>query len=141
EAGVGCGHTYLAPGSARGWRYGRLRQPAWKPPPGGARGYKRGDAARPNLLHADRFDVQQLTDAGHKLIDVERLLHELVGASVAEFLNLLLLDHAGDADDADIVHRRVAADEVADFLAIDIWEHDVENDQIGAEFLDHHAGA
>ena len=36
--------------------------------------------------------------------------------------------------------RLVAADPLADFLAVDVRKHDVQHDQVGMIFLDHHAG-
>ena len=49
-------------------------------------------------------------------------------------------DHAADADDFDVVQGRIAADPLADFLAVDIGKHDVEHDHVRMVFLDHHAG-
>ena len=44
------------------------------------------------------------------------------------------------ADDPHVVHRLVIADPLANFLAIDIRQHDVEHKQIGVIFLHHHPG-
>ena len=35
---------------------------------------------------------------------------------------------------------RVLADQVADFFAVDVRQHHVEHDDVGAIFFDHHAG-
>ncbi len=76
-----------------------------------------------------------------RALDIERLLDEVVRTGIAQLLNLVVFDHARDADDPHIVHRLVAAHEPADFDAVDIGQHHVEHDQIGPEFLDQHAGA
>ncbi len=86
-----------------------------------------------------RFNVEQLANPGEQRFDVEWFLEEVVRTGVAELLNFVFFDHAGDTDDSDIVHRGIAADKPADFDAVDIWEHDVEYDQVWPEFLDHHA--
>ena len=76
----------------------------------------------------------------HEPLDLERLVHEVVGAGRLQLADLVLFDHAGDADDANVVHALVAADPLADFLAVDVREHDVQHDQVGPVLLDHHAG-
>ena len=52
--------------------------------------------------------------------DLERLVHEVVGAGRLQLADLVFFDHAGDADDPHVVHALVAADPLADFLAVDV---------------------
>ena len=42
--------------------------------------------------------------------------------------------------DADVFERVVGPDAVADFLAVDVRQHDVQNDDVGAILFDQHAG-
>src|SRR5947209_4020384 len=66
-------------------------------------------------------------------------MQEIVGTGQAQILNLVLLDHAADAQDADILERVIGPDTMANFLAIDVRQHDVENDEVRPVFFDHHA--
>ena len=56
-----------------------------------------------------------------------------------KFLHLVVLDHARDADDPDIFHVLISPHAVADFPPVDIREHDVEDNQVWAVLLHHHA--
>src|ERR1044071_9235261 len=71
-----------------------------------------------------------------ELIDLEGLVQEIVGTGQAQVLDLVLFDHAADAQDADIFQGVVGPDAMAHFLAVDVRQHDVEHDQVGAVFLD-----
>ncbi len=57
-----------------------------------------------------------------------------------QLLDLVLLDHAADAEDPHVFQGGVGADAMADLLAVDVRQHDVEDDQVGPVLLDHHAG-
>jgi hypothetical protein len=93
------------------------------------------------LATRDGLYVEQLADPLDERFYIERLFEEVISASIAQLLNLFLFDHSGDANDPHIVHGSVAANQLANFLAVDVWQHDVENDQVRPKLLDHHAGA
>src|SRR5262249_10259282 len=86
-----------------------------------------------------RLDLQLPAHPVDELVDLEGLVQEVVGPRQAQLLDLVLLDHAADAEDADVLQGRVGADAVAHLLAVDVREHDVQDDQVGAVLLDHHA--
>src|SRR5947199_7438127 len=86
------------------------------------------------------LDLQQGAHAVDQLLDLERLVQEVVGPGQAQLLDLVLLDHAADAEDAHVFQGRVGADAVADLLAVDVGQHHVQHDQVGPVLLDHHAG-
>src|SRR5205085_6162064 len=44
-------------------------------------------------LSGRHFDVQKLADAIKQLVDLERLLHEVVGPGQLELIDLVLLNH------------------------------------------------
>ena len=66
-------------------------------------------------------------------------MQEVVGAGQFEFLDLVVLDHAADAQDAYILQAGVGANTMAYFLAVDVGKHDIQDDEVGTIFLDHHA--
>src|SRR5271166_6562693 len=75
-----------------------------------------------------RLDLQQAAHAVNQLLDVEGLVQEVVGSGQAQLLDLVLFDHAANAEDAHILQGRVGPDAVADFLAVDVGQHDVQDD-------------
>jgi hypothetical protein len=83
---------------------------------------------------------QQLADPLDQLLDVERLLHELVGAALEQVVDLVLVHHARHDDDLRVLERRVLADRLADHVAVDVRQHVVQDDQVGHELLRDHAG-
>src|SRR5258707_1257195 len=87
------------------------------------------------------FHIEQLANTPDECLNIERLFDEIVRARIAQLLDLVVFDHARDADHPHIVHRLIATHEPANFNAVDIREHDVEHDQIGPELFDQHAGA
>ena len=87
-----------------------------------------------------RLDLQQLAHPVDQLSISNGLCRKSSAAGQLQLLDLVLLDHAGDAEDAHVFQRGVGADALADFLAVDVRQHDVEDDQVGPIFLDHHAG-
>jgi hypothetical protein len=87
-----------------------------------------------------RFDVELGAHPVDESFDLERLVQEVIGSSETKFLDLVFLDHAGDAQHADIFQRGIGTHPLANFLAVDIGQHDVQNDQVRVVFLDHHAG-
>src|SRR5437899_4733311 len=87
-----------------------------------------------------RFDFELSAHPVDQLFDVEGLVQEVVGARELELLDLVVLDHAADAQDADVFQARVGADTMANLFAVDVREYHVENDQVGPILFDHHAG-
>src|SRR5688572_5411575 len=77
----------------------------------------------------NRLDLQQGAHAIDQLLDVEGLGQEVVGACQPQLLDLVVLDHTADADDADFFHAGVGADPVAHFLTVNVGQHDVQHDQ------------
>src|SRR5208337_2255925 len=85
--------------------------------------------------------IQESANTAHQFIDIERLVQEIVGPRLAEILNFVLLDHSRDADDLDVRHRRIAPNQLANRLPVDVRQHHIENDQVGMVLLGEHAGA
>ena len=73
-------------------------------------------------------------------VHVERLAEEVVRPGELQFLDLVVLDHARDADDPNVFHRGVGPHAMADFLAVDVRQHHVEDDEVRTVLLDHHPG-
>src|SRR5262249_8645072 len=67
-----------------------------------------------------RFDAQLHAHPFDEHFHIEGLVHEIVGAGVAQFLDLVVFDHAADAQNADIFHVRVGTHALADFLPVDV---------------------
>ena len=86
-----------------------------------------------------RLHIQQSADAAHQFIDIQRFVQKIVGPRFPQLLDLVFLDHPRDADDLDVRHRRVAPDQLADRLAVDVRQHDVKDDQVGMILLGEHA--
>jgi hypothetical protein len=84
------------------------------------------------------FHIQQSAHSVDQFLDFERLLHEVVGTGFAEILDLVGFNHTANADDFDIVHTFVRANSLANFFAIDVWQHDIQDNDVGLVFLDHH---
>src|SRR5205085_7059083 len=57
-----------------------------------------------------------------------------------QVVDLILIDHAADDDDLRVLELRLLADRLTDDVAVDVGEHVVEDDQVGAELLREHAG-
>ena len=93
-----------------------------------------------NTHHPPRLDLQLHAHPLDEHVDVEGLLQEVVGSGELEFLDLVVFHHAGDADDPHILEAGVGPHAMADFLAVDVRQHHVQDDEVGAVFLDHHAG-
>src|SRR5271157_833461 len=87
-----------------------------------------------------RLHIQESANPPHQFIDIERLVQEIVGARLAEILDLVLLDHSRNADDLDVRHRGIAANQFANRLPVDVRQHHIENDQVGMVLLGEHAG-
>src|ERR1043166_4082095 len=87
-----------------------------------------------------RFHLEHLAHAVDQLLRVKRLVHEVVGPCETQVLNLVVLDHAADAQDADFFHGVVRTHPLAHFLAVDVRQHDVENQEVRTIFLHQHAG-
>lgn len=92
------------------------------------------------MLGGGLFDVEQLTDIFDERFDFEWFLQEVVGSGSTEILDFVLFDHTADADDANIIEGVIAADSLANFLTVDIREHDIENDDVRVIFPNHHTG-
>src|SRR5262245_49948940 len=86
------------------------------------------------------FHIQELARSIDQAIDREWLLQEIVGARGSQIGDLILLDHAANANDLHLLERVVRANTLANFLAVDIGQHNVEHDQIGPKLLHEHAG-
>ena len=67
-------------------------------------------------------------------------MQEIIGTGQLQFLNPVFFDHAADAENADVFQALVIANSMADFAAVDVRKHHVQDDQVGAVFLDHHTG-
>src|SRR5262249_14412339 len=86
------------------------------------------------------FHFQHLAHPVDEHFRIKRLMHEVIRSSQTQVLNLVLFDHATDAKDTDVFHRAVGTHPLADFLAVDVRQHDVENEHIRPIFLHQHAG-
>src|SRR5262249_2927446 len=85
--------------------------------------------------------IQESADAPHQFIDIERLVQEVVGTRLAQLLDLVLLDHPRNANNLDIGHGGVAANQLANPLSINIRQHDIKDDEVGVVFFGEHPGA
>jgi len=100
-----------------------------------------GDPKAGLLNHCDRaFDFELVANSVDQLIDRKRLLHKVVSAGCAKIRNLVRFDHTGDAQDLYRIHRAIRPNTLAYFPTVDVWEHDVQDDQVRAKFLDLHPG-
>src|ERR1051325_7521651 len=81
------------------------------------------------------LELQELGQAGHQVGDLERLLEEPVGPGVHELLDVGLVDDAADAQDLGVGEIGIAAEALADHRAVDVRQHEVEDDQVRAEGL------
>src|SRR5438093_227175 len=72
-------------------------------------------------------------DAGEQLARRERLGHVVVGAHLEAEDLVTLLDAAGDHDHGDVLGVRVLLEAAADLPAVELRDHDVEQDQVGVD--------
>ena len=72
-------------------------------------------------------------DAGEQLARRERLGHVVVGAHLEAEDLVALLDAAGDHDHGDVLGVRVLLEAAADLPAVELRDHDVEQDQVGVD--------
>jgi hypothetical protein len=88
---------------------------------------------------SDWFNIQQLADSLDQFFDFKRLLHEVVGSRIAEFLDFVLLDHSADTDNLAVVERRVATNALTDLATINVGQHDIQYDDVRVVLFDHHS--
>src|SRR5262249_32495377 len=86
-----------------------------------------------------RFNFELTAHPVDQLLDVKRLVQEIVRSGELQLLDFVVLDHAADAEDAHVFQGRVGPHPVTYFLAVDVRQHDVEDNQVRPIFLDHHA--
>ncbi len=79
--------------------------------------------------------IQQSADPADQFIDIQRLVQKIVGTRGLQVVDLVFLDHPRDADDLDVGHRRIAADQLADRLSVDVRQHHIQDDQVGVVLL------
>src|SRR5438552_525885 len=76
---------------------------------------------------------QQFTNALDELLDIERLLNELIRASLQQVVDLILVHDAGHDDDLRMLERRVLANGSAHHVAVNVRQHVVQDDQVRLE--------
>lgn len=81
------------------------------------------------------LESQKFVDTTEEVVDIKGLFDEVISAGIAEGLDLSLIDDTGDAEDFDTGERGIGAEARADQVAIDIGEHEIQQDQVRAEGL------
>lgn len=83
-------------------------------------------------------NFEQIANTIQKAICRKWLLHEIIGPGGAKVGNFVLLNHPGNAKNLDAIHRSIASNTLANFAAVNVWEHHVKNDHVRPKLLDLH---
>ena len=88
----------------------------------GSAGLTRAEAPAP---------FEGLLEDGEEIVGEEGLVHEVEGAGGEALMFVAILIHAGEHDDGDIEGGAAEGELAGDLIAVDVGEHEVEDDSVG----------